>query len=258
MMFDNKENPTHSWKSTSRCLAMSPEVSFIVPAYNEERRIKNCLTALRRQTGTSFEIILVDNNCTDRTVDQASALCDQIVICREQGIGAARNAGAKQARGRFLAFIDADAEVSPGWLEAAVRQIKEGQLDSLSGWNYFTERNRFLFLYFNSYSVVFMMIFMISLLLRRPVVVGNNLLIERSLFFKVGGFPCCIAEDIKLSRTLNQIGASTAFCPRMRIAYSSRRLRHSGFIITMALWIRSVFKDIPEKNYRINYSDVNS
>jgi glycosyltransferase involved in cell wall biosynthesis len=258
MMSDNKENPTHSWTSTSRCLALSPEVSFIVPAYNEERRIKNCLSALRSQTGTSFEIILVDNNCTDRTVDQASALCDQIVICREQGIGAARNAGAEQALGRFLAFIDADAEVSPGWLDGAVRHLKEVQSDSLSGWNYFAEKNPFLFLYFNSYSVVFMMIFMISLLLRRPVVVGNNLLIKRSLFLKVGGFPCCIAEDIKLGRTLNQIGASTSFCPRMRIAYSSRRLRHSGFIATMFLWIRSVFQDIPERDYCINYSDVNS
>ena len=257
-MSDNKENPTHSWTSTSRYLAMSPEVSFIVPAYNEERRIKNCLSALRSQTGTSFEIILVDNNCTDRTVDQASALCDQIVICREQGIGASRNAGAKQACGRYLAFIDADGKVTPGWLEAAIRQIKEGQLDSLSGWNHFAESNPVLFLYFNSYSVVFMLIYLISMLLRRPIVVGNNLLIERSLFLKTGGFPCCVAEDIKLSRELNHLGASTALCTGMKVAYSSRRLRHSGFIKTMTLWIRSVFQYIPEQDYRINYSDVNS
>jgi len=256
-MSDDKENPSDSWVPTSRSLDMSPEVSFIVPAYNEEHRIKNCLSALRSQTGSSFEIILVDNNCTDKTVEQASELCDQIVICREQGIGAARNAGAEQARGRYLAFIDADAEVSPGWLAAAVRQLKEGQFDSLSGWNYFTERNPFLFLYFNSYSFVFMIIFMISLLLRRPIVVGNNLLIKRSLFLKAGGFPCCVAEDIKLSRALNQIRATSALCPGMRVAYSSRRLRHSGFISTMALWIRSVFQDIPERDYRINYSDVN-
>lgn len=257
-MSDRKWSPDDSFQRDSSALVIPPEVSFIVPAYNEERCIRSCLSALRSQTGTSFEIILVDNNCTDGTVDQASTLCDQIVICREQGIGAARNAGAKQARGRYLAFIDADAEVSSWWLEGAVRHLKEVQSDSLSGWNYFAEKNPFLFLYFNSYSVVFMMIFMISLLLRRPVVVGNNLLIERNLFFKAGGFPCCIAEDIKLSRTLNQIGASTACCPRMRIAYSSRRLRHSGFIVTMSLWIRSVFQDIPERDYCINYSDVNS
>jgi glycosyltransferase involved in cell wall biosynthesis len=257
-MSDRKWSPDDSFQRDSSALVISPEVSFIVPAYNEERCIRSCLSALRAQTGTSFEIILVDNNCTDGTVDQASTLCDQIVICREQGIGAARNAGANQACGRYLAFIDADAEVSSWWLESAILQIKKRHLDSLSGWNYFTERNPFLFLYFNSYSVVFMLIFMISKLLSRPIVVGNNLLIERSQFLKAGGFPCCVAEDIKLSRALNQIGASTALCPGMRIAYSSRRLRYSGFIVTMTLWIRSVFQYIPEKDYRINYSDVNS
>jgi cellulose synthase/poly-beta-1,6-N-acetylglucosamine synthase-like glycosyltransferase len=230
-----------------------PEVSFVVPAYNEERFIQSCLESIRAQRGALYEIIVVDNNCTDGTNRLAAALCDRVVICREQGIGAARNHGASHARGKYLAFVDADAKIRSGWLDSAVKQMKKSPRDSLSGWNFFMEKNPVLFLYFNSYSAVFMMIYMMSALMGVPVVAGNNLLIERAVFLKAGGFPRCVAEDMKLSKVLNKIGATTSLCPGMRIAYSSRRLRHSGFLKTMSLWIRSVFQDIPERDYRIDY-----
>jgi glycosyltransferase involved in cell wall biosynthesis len=234
--------------------ASIPEVSFVVPAYNEERFIQDCLESIRAQRGVAYEIIVVDNNCTDGTNRLAAALCNRVVICREQGIGAARNQGASHARGKYLAFVDADAKMSSGWLDAAVKQMKKSPHASLSGWNFFFEKNPVFFLYFNSYSVVFMMIYFLSSLLRCPVVVGNNLLIEKDIFLKAGGFPRCVAEDMKLSKVLNKIGATTSLCPGMSIAYSSRRLRHSGFFKTMSLWIRSVFQDIPERDYRIDYS----
>jgi glycosyltransferase involved in cell wall biosynthesis len=233
--------------------SLSPAVSFIVPAYNEERFIQGCLESIKAQKGAIYEIIVVDNNCTDGTNRLATALCDRVVICREQGIGAARNFGASYARGKYLAFVDADARMSLAWLDSAVKQMKKAPRGSLSGWNFFFEKNPVLFLYFNSYSVAFMMIFMLSALLRRPVVVGNNLLIEKDIFMKAGGFPRCVAEDMKLSKVLNKIGASTSLCPGMRIAYSSRRLRYSGFFKTMSLWIRSVFQDVPEQEYHIDY-----
>src|SRR4051794_22812903 len=91
----------------------SPAVSVIIPAYNEEGFIGACLHSLANQvTDVGYEVVLVDNNCRDQTVECASAAADglDLRIVREcvQGRGAARRAGFAAARGQILLSGDAD------------------------------------------------------------------------------------------------------------------------------------------------------
>jgi glycosyltransferase involved in cell wall biosynthesis len=228
-------------------------VSFIIPAYNEEQLIARCLESILKQKGCDYEIIVVDNNSTDHTAKVASSLADLVVPCTQQGLAAARNEGARHAKGDVLAFIDADAVLSPVWLQSCAIAMGERNRDAISGWNLFSEKDPLLFLYFNLYSVVFFLFFLISNLLGNRIVVGNNLLIRRDVFQKAGGFPCYVAEDIKLSAILTRNKVNVGWCGGMRINYSSRRFRSVGFLNTIFLWIKSVLQNIPESDYGIDY-----
>jgi glycosyltransferase involved in cell wall biosynthesis len=230
----------------------------VVPAYNEEREIVHCLESIRRVCDAHCEVIVVENNCTDSTATVAARLADRVVPCTPQGISAARNEGAAQARGEWIAFVDADARLSPGWLDAARPFLQKDRIDAVSGWNFFRERNPLLFPYFNGYNVVFFSGFLLGLLFGKRLVVGNNLIIRRDTLLAAGGFPRFVGEDVKLGAILHRMRARTAFSPGMRIGYSSRRLRSFGFWKTMALWIRSVGRDIPETDYRMDYHAANS
>jgi glycosyltransferase involved in cell wall biosynthesis len=231
----------------------APLISFVVPAYNEEKEILSCLESIRKVADERCELIVVDNNCTDGTAKVAARLADRVVFCPQQGISAARNEGASKANGEWIAFVDADARLSSKWLKAARPFLLQENVAAISGWNYFRELNPLLFAYFNGYNVFFFTGFLLGLVFGKSLVVGNNLLIRRQTFLSAGGFPCFVGEDVKLSAILGRLGARTIFSSQMRIGYSSRRLRAVGFWNTMALWSRSVVRDIPESDYRIDY-----
>jgi len=88
-------------------------VSVVVPAYNSERTIGETLHSVRSQTHQNLEIIVVDDGSTDATaaivrIHKASDDRIRLIEQNNAGVAAARNAGAEQARGEFLAPIDAD------------------------------------------------------------------------------------------------------------------------------------------------------
>ncbi len=100
----------------------SPAVSIVIPARNEEACLDRCLGAIRRMTapGVEVEIIVVDNNSTDRTAAISKAYGAIVVTKKEGTIGSLRNAGAEVSRGDFIAFLDADCIVPPDWIEKAL------------------------------------------------------------------------------------------------------------------------------------------
>lgn len=94
-----------------------PRLSFIVPVYNTEPYLRECVDSLLAQDLADCEIILVDDGSTDRS----GAICDEYVrrdnrirVVHQQnaGLSAARNAGLEVARGEFLAFVDSDDSVA--------------------------------------------------------------------------------------------------------------------------------------------------
>lgn len=107
---------------------MSPRISVVIPAYNSEAVIVGCLEALLQQEmpRPAYEIIVVDNGSTDRTVERIKPYAVRLVTESVRSPYAARNTGVRLAAGSILAFTDADCRPCRQWLSAAVNAIDKG------------------------------------------------------------------------------------------------------------------------------------
>jgi len=118
-------------------------VSVIIPLYNKAPYIRRCLDSVLAQTVSDFEVIVVDDGSTDRSRSLVAAYLDPRIrlICQENaGPGAARNRGIAEARYPLLAFLDADDEWLPTFLEEGIRLLGEYGPDVASiSFGYFEE-----------------------------------------------------------------------------------------------------------------------
>lgn len=104
-------------------------ISFIVPAWNEESLLGPTIDAIKssvRQLPVTSEIIVVDDSSTDQTADIAVEHGARVVRVQHRQISATRNAGALQAHGDVLFFVDADTLVSERVVKAAVESVQSG------------------------------------------------------------------------------------------------------------------------------------
>jgi len=101
-------------------------ISIIVPVYNNATDLPECLAALMGSNCPSFEIIVVDDGSTDATPIVADRMGVKVIRLRENaGVAAARNCGARHARGEILFFVDADVVVAPGAVERVVKVFED-------------------------------------------------------------------------------------------------------------------------------------
>jgi len=101
-------------------------VSIIVPVYNSPRELHECLLALKASSPPWAEIIVVDDASTDETPSVAARMGVRVLrLPRNSGPAAARNYGARHARGGILFFVDADVVVAPGAVSRVVRVLEE-------------------------------------------------------------------------------------------------------------------------------------
>ena len=125
-----------------------PLISVIVPVYNGETYLKNCIDSIRRQTYEPLEILLVNDGSTDGT----AAVCDQIrhsmetdsertrtiqvITLGDEGVSVARNTALSRANGAYISFVDADDRILPDMIEHLYQNlIATGS--QISGCSYF-------------------------------------------------------------------------------------------------------------------------
>jgi len=107
----------------------------VVPAYNAEGTIDSCIVALAKQTvpGGRYEVIVVDDGSTDGTAAHAEKRGVRVLRQTNQGAAAARNHGAREARGELLLFTDADCVPAANWIEEMVKPFEDPKVAGVKG-----------------------------------------------------------------------------------------------------------------------------
>ncbi|MFZ3301240.1 MAG: glycosyltransferase family 2 protein [Microgenomates group bacterium] len=108
------------------------KISIIIPTYNEESVILDCLQSLEKQSLNDFEVIVVDDGSTDKTIEllkqfKVKNYKLKILFGNHQGAGAARNLGAKSATGDIFVFVDSDMTFDRHFLKMLVKPIVAGK-----------------------------------------------------------------------------------------------------------------------------------
>ena len=108
-------------------------ISVIIPTYNEKENLGGCLESLGAQNYADFEIVVVDDGSRDGTLSLLKNLKRTIpnfkfIKINHKGPGAARNSGAKIAKGKILVFVDADMTFDPDFLTKLVAPIEKGEV----------------------------------------------------------------------------------------------------------------------------------
>jgi len=112
-------------------------ISFLVPTYNAEETLSPCLDSIMVQRGPK-EILIIDDGSTDGSADVASSYasrCPEVRLLRKihGGEASALNFGIGEARGDLIAFVEADVELSPDWLEKLLPEFRDARVAGAGG-----------------------------------------------------------------------------------------------------------------------------
>lgn len=112
----------------------APKISIIVPVFQAEKHLEECIISILGQTFADFELLLIDDGSTDKSglICDSYALLDQRVITvhkNNEGVSAARNAGLEKCKGEYIAFIDSDDTVDGYFLENAIESMIDPDMD---------------------------------------------------------------------------------------------------------------------------------
>jgi len=194
-------------------------ISFIVPAYNEERLLGATLDALRAAAlaiGEPYELIVADDGSTDRTAAIAAQHGAILVSVAHRQIAATRNSGARKANGDWLIFVDADTLVSEAVVRSAVEALRSGAV----GGGAAVEFDGTVPLYARLLLPVLVRSFRWA-----GLAAGCFLFCTRNAFAAVGGFDEAFygAEELVMSRALKRHGRFVVL--RQAVITSGRKLR---------------------------------
>ena len=211
------------------------KISLIIPAFNEEKYIGQCLdSVVKNSNGSFFEIIVVDNRSTDNTNVIASRYPNVKVVHEDKkGLTRARQRGYVESKGEILAYIDADTIMPEGWYEKVIKEFNSNEnLACLSGPGYFYDVSKVdQWLLKNIY---WRIVTMITYYLVGYMTLGANFAIKKDVVDKMGGFDTSIefyGEDTNIARRAHQFG-KVKFKMDFFIYTSGRRARDQGFYKT--------------------------
>lgn len=101
-----------------------PKFSIIIPVYNVEDYISRCLDSVMNQTYKDYEVIVINDGSTDKSIEIAKNYPYQIISQKNQGLSEARNQGVKHAKGEYIIFLDSDDYIEKNLLKELEKSIK--------------------------------------------------------------------------------------------------------------------------------------
>ena len=142
---DRARKPKPAFAAVAECyrgaipppLPRVPRVSIVVCSYNADRTMKACLESLEKLRYPDYEVIVVNDGSTDRTLEIAQGFpyC-RIISQPNKGLSVARNVGAENATGEIVAYTDSDCVVDPDWLTYLVARMLASDLHACGGPNF--------------------------------------------------------------------------------------------------------------------------
>lgn len=210
-------------------------LSFVVPAHNEEAVLAETLGALyraAREVGEPFEVVVAADSCTDRTAEIAREHGARVIEVAHRQISRTRNAGAAATHGERLIFIDADTQVTPELIAAALRALDAG---ALGGGAHVVFEGR------QSLGVRVLVGSFMWILHRLRVAPGCFFFCRRADFEALGGFgrEDYAGEEVWLSFAFQRRGRFVAL--KEQVVTSSRKLRTHSTAEIFAAFMRPLW-----------------
>jgi glycosyltransferase involved in cell wall biosynthesis len=221
------------------------KISIVVPAFNEEQELPATLRSIRQaavvfdRRGWTSELIVCDNNSTDRTAAIAREEGAGVVFERVNQISRARNTGAASASGDWLVFVDADSQPSPELFEDLAQAIEKGRCLAGGSTVCFDRPDAGVAFFGGVWNAI-------SRVTRWAA--GSFIFCETAVFREAGGFSLELyaAEEIDLFRRLKRIARRRArtivILTRHPLRTSARKARLYTVRETLGFVVRTVVR----------------
>ncbi|WP_321508236.1 glycosyltransferase [uncultured Methanoregula sp.] len=211
-------------------------ISVIIPTFNEEENIAQCLVSLCHQTvpRNEYEIIVVDGGSKDATCEIAKKYADKVFTQTSKKVGGARNDGVKEAKGDIIATTDADCILPRDWIARVGENFKNPGVVQLYGPVYPIEEglgNRFSLFLANTFSRIgyYSRTFYYTL--------GCNTAFRKEAFEKAGMYRCIDAgDDLEIAMRMIDLG-KIKFDGKLKVGFSMRRYQKFGTFQSIYEWI---------------------
>ncbi|MFO0703568.1 MAG: glycosyltransferase family A protein [Patescibacteria group bacterium] len=218
------------------------KISVVIPAYNEEKMLGKCLEAISKQSLLPDEVIVVDNNSVDKTVDVAKSFpFVKLVRETEQGMIPARNRGVSEATGDVVVRCDADTIAYRHWIEVIKKSFENKDIDAMSGpadyydlplKPFFTKLQTLVF--FDTW----------RFFKKTELMFGSNMAFKKTIWNKV--LPSLakhdpeMHEDMDIAIHIARAGGKILYNPKMKVSISARRFTNQWY--SLPDYLRRYFK----------------
>ncbi|MDB5224443.1 MAG: hypothetical protein JWO43_65 [Candidatus Adlerbacteria bacterium] len=242
------------------------KISFVVPAYNEEKVLGKCLEAIMAELGRhpeltlgqDAEVVVVNNASTDKTGEVARSFAGvQVIDEPRKGLVQARKSGFDSTTGELVANVDSDTIVPEGWLNTVLHNFEhDPKLVALSGPYIYYDLSAFsrglvhLFYFFG---------YILGLLRLIAMLQGGNFVIKRDAWAQVGGFDTNIAfygEDTDVAKRLQRVGR-VRWTWSLPALTSGRRIAQEGIVVmSLRYTINNLWMYWCNKPFSKQYKDI--
>jgi glycosyltransferase involved in cell wall biosynthesis len=234
------------------------KLSVIVPAFNEEKYIADTLTSLKSQTGKDYELIVVNNNSTDKTGEIAKRFTKKVFLEKKKGYHNAVNCGVKKSSGRYITFCDADSIYPDNWVQTMIDAFEKDETIVAVYGGARVKENNFLL---NTVGEILVDAFLrLSRFIGYDFASGYNLAYKKDAYKKSGGFDLKIysgaSPDNQLVRRLSKVG-KIKFLPKLKVKTSIRRSKDKGLFLWIFSVIKTAYSIYMDKTPNISYTEYN-
>ncbi|MFC1633812.1 glycosyltransferase [Planctomycetota bacterium] len=235
-------------------------VSVIIPAYNSEKSIGQCLKALSEQSypADSYEVIVVDDGSIDNTPTIAQDHTIQYIRQENKGPAAARNNGAQKAKGDIILFTDSDCVPEAHWIREMVKSFEDSKVMAVKG-AYRTRQNGLMARFAQvEFEERFEMLKKVENI---DMVDTYSAGFRKEMFVDLGGFdtsfPVANNEDTELSYRMSAQGYKMVFNPKAIVYHLSHPdsiAKYARLKFWRGYWRMEVYRRFPNKMIKDTYT----